>query len=74
VTVVAESFIFRGSSNLAQADYDPETEELVLTFQSGDTYRYTSVPVSIYSGLTRASSAGSYFHRQIRDRYSYTQE
>ena len=70
VTFVTETFIFRGSSNLAQASYDPETQELIIAFQSGDEYSYSNVPVETYRGLTHASSAGAYFHRQIKGRYA----
>ena len=74
MTVVAETFVFRGSSNLASASYDPETRELAIEFQSGDTYRYSGVDPSTYRGLTLAGSAGAYFHRNIRDRFPYDQD
>ena len=71
MTVVAETVEFPGSSNLASASYDPDVENLTVTFQSGDVYTYYNVPASVYRGLTLASSAGSYFYRSIRQRYAY---
>lgn len=71
VTKVKETFRFRGSSNLDEATYDPDTQELIITFQSGDTYIYSNVPAETYDGLTKTGSAGAYFHRHIRDSYSY---
>ena len=68
---MAETFIFRRSSNLLSADYDQETGSLTIQFQSGDEYTYANVPPETYRGLTLAGSAGQFFHRHIRDRFSY---
>lgn len=72
--VAAETTQFAGSSNLASASYDPDLENLRIEFSSGDSYTYFNVPKSVYMGLQHASSAGQYFHRHIRSRYSYSQE
>lgn len=71
MTTVAETIVFPGSSNLASATYDPEVENLTIEFQSGDVYTYFNVPPATYRALTLAPSAGQYFHRHIRSRYSY---
>lgn len=68
---VAETFIFRRSSNLESAEYDGQTQTLTVTFLNGDEYSYDGVPPEIYRGLTLAGSAGKYFHRHIRDRFNY---
>ena len=60
------------SSNLLSVGYDPETETLEVEFRSGGTYRYSGVPISEYQALMGAASHGSYFHRNIRDRYPCT--
>jgi len=72
-TTVKETFVFRGSSHLEEATYDPTEQTLEITFKSGDVYVYDNVPPETYSGLTRAGSAGQFFHRQIRDVFSYGQ-
>ena len=69
--MVAETTDFPGSSNLASASYDPDVENLTITFRSGDTYVYFNVPSAAYRGLQNAGSAGEYFSRQIRNRYGY---
>lgn len=71
MTVVAETFVFRGSSNLARADYDPETKDLGLAFQDGSEYVYHGVSPETYRGLTLAGSAGQFFHRHIKGHFSY---
>lgn len=71
MTFVSEVFVFPASSHLRQAEYDPESEDLTVTFQDGRGYLYRNVERQTYRALTRASSAGAYFHRQIRDRYAF---
>jgi len=61
------------SSNLAAGAYDAESQEMVIEFTSGAEYKYLNVPEMIWSGLKNAGSAGSFFHRSIRDRYAYEQ-
>lgn len=57
------------SSTISNAEYDIITKELLVTFNTGATYKYTLVPLDIYIGLTTAKSAGGYFWRMIRDKY-----
>jgi hypothetical protein len=44
---------------------------LDLVFRNGAVYRYFAVPARIVEGLRTAPSPGSYFHRQIRNRFRY---
>jgi hypothetical protein len=64
---------FIGSSNLDTAEYDDESEDLTITFQSGDRYLYRNVPAGEFRRLQHAISAGEYFYRNIRGRYGYEQ-
>jgi hypothetical protein len=68
--MVAETTNFPGSSNLASASYDPETQVLTIEFRSGGVYEYTSVPPEMYQGLQRAPSAGKYWNHH-KDSYNY---
>ena len=61
------------SSHLDRVDYDRETQEMTVTFKNGQPYTYSGVPNEVYLGLQHARSAGEYFVRQIKDRYSYEQ-
>ncbi len=59
------------SSAISRAEFNPASSTLTLWFvESGGPYDYYRVPESIYQGLLRAASAGSYFNTYIRDRYS----
>lgn len=59
------------SSNLSSGTWDSDTDTLTIEFTGGSSYDYFNVPRSVWQGLKGADSAGSYFHRQIRGRYSY---
>lgn len=58
------------SSAILSATYDDENEELSLTFSNGGTYDYHDVPKEVFDGLTAASSAGKFWHANIKDIYS----
>ena len=60
------------SSNLASVGYDPSSQTLEVEFQNGSVYRYFNVPQTIYEGLMRASSSGSFLASQVKDRFPYS--
>ncbi|QIP01450.1 KTSC domain-containing protein [Bradyrhizobium symbiodeficiens] len=51
--------------------YAPETRELKVTFVSGRLYVYEDVPAEVAVAFREARSKGTYFNREIRDRYVY---
>jgi hypothetical protein len=55
------------STNLAAAGHDDGVLE--VEFLDGGLYRYLGVPRSVFDGLFRAHSAGSYFNQQIKGRF-----
>jgi hypothetical protein len=57
------------SSTIKGAHYAADTQVLTIEFKSGARYKYTGVPQEEYDALMTASSAGSYFHNNIRDAY-----
>lgn len=66
-----ETVDFPGSSNLAEATYDPDTDNLHVVFRSGGSGTYFNVPRSTFLGLQTAGSAGAFLARQIKGRYAY---
>lgn len=58
------------SSNLVGYEYDAERQELKITFHSGRTYTYGSVPQDIAEGLGQADSPGRYFNNSIKGVYA----
>ena len=59
------------SSNISSIGYDAKSQTLEVEFRSGGIYQYFKVPVSIYNGLMKAPSHGSYFQQHIKDNYRW---
>lgn len=55
------------SSHIKEVGYENGT--MHVRFRTGDLYRYENVGPKIYSGLLKAPSPGSFFHRFVRDRF-----
>lgn len=53
------------SSNIRSAEYDEDTNQLTVNFNSG-TYTYDGVPVQKIDKMEAATSAGSYLHTEIK--------
>lgn len=59
------------SRSLAACGYDPQQQSLLVVFKSGRRYLYSGVPESEYRSLMAASSHGTYFNANVRDRYEF---
>jgi hypothetical protein len=59
------------SSNLKSIGYDQSSNILEIEFLSGQLYQYFKVPSQIYLALMKATSKGSYFHANIKEKYEY---
>jgi hypothetical protein len=57
------------SSVMTFVKYDDDACELDITFTSGKTYRYLSVPAEIYDRLLDAESKGEFFNDSIKDEF-----
>lgn len=61
------------SSAIRTVGYSEQDQTLTITFlQSGRTYTYYGVPLSVYRGVSQASSPGRYFNANIRNRYRFS--
>jgi hypothetical protein len=60
------------SSTIRSIGYDAESSTLEVEFNSGTVYQYAGVPQAEHDGLMSASSHGTYFNANIKNRYSYT--
>ena len=58
------------STVIKRFNYRAETSELEILFVTGRRYLYTDVPPEEADAFRSAFSKGSYFNRQIRDRYA----
>jgi hypothetical protein len=59
------------STTLARAEYNPQAEQLVLHFHDGSRYVYSGVLSRLFTDLLLAPSQGTFFNREIRNRYPY---
>lgn len=59
------------STNVKNVLYGNESEVLQVTFYNGAIYRFFGVPEKIYKQFKDASSAGSYFHKAIKDKFRF---
>lgn len=51
--------------------YDNARRTLRVTFVTGRRYVYEGVPPEVFEAFKAAFSKGSFFNREIRDRYPY---
>ena len=59
------------STVIRSFEYDAETRELRVLFQSGRSYVYQQVPPETFDGMRRAFAKGEYFNAEIRDRFPF---
>ncbi|WP_420960175.1 KTSC domain-containing protein [Brucella sp. IR073] len=57
------------SKAITNAEYDPSTQQLHLTFTSGGTYTFFAVPESVYTAFLASSSKGTFYNTYIREKY-----
>jgi KTSC domain len=57
------------STALSFAEYDTESEQLEITFTSGQSYTFERVPMNVFENLRDAGSPGSFYHQNIKGRY-----
>ena len=50
--------------------YDSVERELQVTFVTGRRYVYQDVPPEVFDAFRAAFSKGTFFNREIRDRYA----
>lgn len=59
------------SSQMKIVEYDTETNTLIITFTKGARYEYKDVPNKVFLELIEADSIGSYFIKEIKNKYEY---
>lgn len=57
------------SGNLKAVGYDKASQTLDVQFSSGRIYRYSGVSPSVHQELIAAESIGSYFARNVRNKF-----
>ena len=57
------------SSAISEIGYNAATLHLQIRFVQGHTYDFCRVPQSVFDGLYKARSKGTYYNDHIKDRY-----
>ena len=57
------------SSAIAAVGYDADKQRMKIRFTTGGTYDYCRVPLSVFEGLLKSSSKGTFFSERISGRY-----
>jgi hypothetical protein len=60
------------SSNLKEAIYNTETEDLTITFNNDSIYIYNKVPWNTFTKFRMAESQGKHFNENIGKAHKYT--
>ena len=50
-----------------------ENNKLYVTFKNNKTYEYSDVPYSVWKEFKASTSVGSYFSKNIKNKYPYTE-
>lgn len=59
------------SSYLKEIGYDPDKQELEVTFNSGAKFSYFDVSQTAYDSLITAESVGKHFATNIKGQYAH---
>lgn len=60
------------SSMINKVEYAPSSKTLYVIFNNNSVYGFEEIPPELFDGLCQAPSAGQFFNKQIKDRFSYT--
>lgn len=58
------------SKNLKSVGHEPLSATLEVEFLDGKVYQYDNVPASIFKSLLQAASKGTYFAKEIKNKYT----
>ena len=59
------------STMIGAVAYDETHRDLIVIYNSGQTYAYSDVPREVYDGLLAADSKGTYMNSTILRQYPY---
>ena len=62
---------FPNSTSLVECSYDQVYMLLKVTFKSGESYVYEGVDPETHNDLLSANSAGSHFHKFIKNKFNF---
>jgi predicted RNase H-like HicB family nuclease len=64
-------YVGRARTAIRSVAYEASRRELFVTFVSGRTYVYDNVPPDVVESFRGATSRGSFFNHEVRDRFVF---
>lgn len=62
------------SNHITRLSYDPDNLYLYVTFTNNSSYTFAGVPSHVFAQMTRAPSAGKFFHSVIKKHYKIVEK
>lgn len=62
------------SDHISRLDYDPDNLYLFVRFKNKASYTFAGVPAHVFAQMTRAVSAGKFFHSVIKRHYKMVEK
>ncbi len=62
------------SKQITRLAYDPDSLYLYVTFTNNASYTFAGVPSHVFAEMTRAPSAGKFFHSVIKRHYKLVEK
>lgn len=59
------------STRIEQFEYEDSTQELIVVFKRGGTYKYREVPQETFHGLITTQSPGKAFETSIKGKFGF---
>lgn len=67
--IISPTVTYFESSNIIKAEYIASLARLTITFKNGNVYEYTTVPMTVFTGLVQSPSQGKYFNEHIKPNF-----
>lgn len=60
------------SSTISTVGYDPDKQQLHVTYNTGGTYVYHDIPPETHQAMMMSSSKGKFLHTNVKGRHRHT--
>jgi len=65
--IFSRTVVITDSSTIDKMEFDPNTESLLVTFNTGSRYIYSPVSNSIFGAVISADSVGQRFNELVKE-------
>lgn len=65
-----DMFVVENSSNVANVEYDADTEVMTVKYKNNRSYDYHDVPPEVFADIQKAESVGTYLAENVKGKFS----